>query len=102
YVAGMTHELRSPLNSLLGYTQILLKSPQVDGWVRETLSTMQHSGQHLRALIDESLELASIEAGRLRLDLAPLPLPALIDGIEAMMRPQAQARGLQFSVETLG
>jgi len=70
--------------------------------VRETLSTMQHSGQHLRALIDESLELASIEAGRLRLDLAPLPLPALIDGIEAMMRPQAQARGLQFSVETLG
>ncbi|WP_421020464.1 sensor histidine kinase, partial [Klebsiella pneumoniae] len=42
YVAGMTHELRSPLNSLLGYTQILLKSPQVDGWVRETLSTMQH------------------------------------------------------------
>ncbi|MDR0226919.1 MAG: response regulator [Burkholderiaceae bacterium] len=102
YVAGMTHELRSPLNSILGYTQILLKHPGVDGAVRETLSTMQHSGQHLRALIDDSLELASIEAGRLRLDLAPLPLPALIESIEAMMRPQAQAKGLQFSVETLG
>jgi signal transduction histidine kinase/CheY-like chemotaxis protein/purine-cytosine permease-like protein len=102
YVAGMTHELRSPLNSILGYTQILLRNPAVEGAVRETLSTMQHSGQHLRALIDESLELASIEAGRLRLDLAPLPLPALIDSIEAMMRQQAQARGLQFVVETLG
>ncbi len=102
YVAGMTHELRSPLNSILGYTQILLKSPEVDGRVRETLSTMQHSGQHLRALIDDSLELASIEAGRLRLDLAPLPLPQLIDSIEAMMRPQAQAKGLEFAVETLG
>ncbi|MBO9680360.1 MAG: response regulator [Acidovorax sp.] len=102
YVAGMTHELRSPLNSILGYTQILLKNPQVDGWIRETLSTMQQSGQHLHALIDGSLELARIEAGRLRLDLAPLPLPGLIDSIEAMMRPQAQAKGLQFTVETLG
>ena len=102
YVAGMTHELRSPLNSILGYTQILLKNPAVDGSVRETLCTMQQSGQHLRALIDDSLELASIEAGRLRLDLAPLPLPALIDNIEAMLRQQAQAKGLQFVVETLG
>ncbi len=102
YVAGMTHELRSPLNSILGYTQILLKNPQTDGWLRETLLTMQHSGLHMHALIDGSLELARIEAGRLRLDLAPLPLPDLIENIEAMLRPQAQAKGLRFSVETLG
>ena len=102
YVAGMTHELRSPLNSILGYTQILLKNPQTDGWLRETLSTMQHSGLHMHALIDGSLELARIEAGRLRLDLAPLPLPDLIENIEAMLRPQAQAKGLRFAVETLG
>jgi signal transduction histidine kinase len=91
YVAGMTHELRSPLNSILGYTQILLKHPHTEGWLRETLSTMQHSGLHMHALIDGSLELARIEAGRLRLDLAPLPLPDLIENIEAMLRPQAQA-----------
>ncbi|MDH4426392.1 MAG: ATP-binding protein [Acidovorax sp.] len=102
YVAGMTHELRSPLNSILGYTQILLKNPQTEGWLRETLSTMQHSGLHMHALIDGSLELARIEAGRLRLDLAPLPLPDLIENIEAMLRPQAQAKGLRFAVETLG
>ncbi len=102
YVAGMTHELRSPLNSILGYTQILLKNPEVGSPVRETLSTIQQSGHHLRALIDGSLELARIEAGRLRLDLAPLPLPELIDSIEAMMRPQAQAKGLGFTMETLG
>lgn len=102
YVAGMTHELRSPLNSILGYTQILLKNPHTEGWMRETLSTMQHSGQHMHALIDGSLELARIEAGRLRLDMAPLPLPDLIENIEAMLRPQAQAKGLHFVVETLG
>ncbi|WCM88174.1 hybrid sensor histidine kinase/response regulator [Acidovorax sp. NCPPB 3576] len=102
YVAGMTHELRSPLNSILGYTQILLKNPETDGWMRETLSTMQHSGQHMHALIDGSLELARIEAGRLRLDLAPLPLAELIRNVEGMLRPQAEARGLAFVVETLG
>ena len=102
YVAGMTHELRSPLNSILGYAQILLKNPQVDGWLRETVATMQHSGQHMHALIDGSLELARIEAGRLRLDLAPLPLPELIADVERMMRPQAQAKGLRFEVQTLG
>lgn len=102
YVAGMTHELRSPLNSILGYTQILLKNPQLDGGLRETLATMQHSGQHMHALIDGSLELARIEAGRIRLDLAPLPLPRLIGDIERMMRPQAEAKGLAFVVEVLG
>ena len=102
YVAGMTHELRSPLNTILGYTQILLKNQKIDSPVRETLATMQQSGQHLHALIDGSLELARIEAGRLRLDVAPLPLPELIDTVAAMMRPQAEGKGLAFSVETLG
>lgn len=102
YVAGMTHELRSPLNSILGYTQILLKNPQTDGWMRETLSTMQHSGQHMHALIDGSLELARIEAGRLRLDPVPLPLAELLDDVDGMLRPQAEAKGLRFVVQIDG
>ncbi len=102
YVAGMTHELRSPLNSILGYTQILLKNPKVDGWMRETLSTMHHSGQHMHALIDGSLELARIEAGRLRLDPVALPLAELLEDVDGIIRPQAEAKGLQFAVEIEG
>ena len=102
HVAGMTHELRSPLNSILGYAQILLKNPQVEGWLRETIATMHHSGQHMHALIDGSLELARIEAGRLRLDPAPLPWADLLADVEGMMRPQAEAKGLRFSVVTEG
>ena len=102
YVAGMTHELRSPLNSILGYTQILLKNPEIEGWVRETLATMQHSGQHMHALIDGSLELARIEAGRLRLDPVPLPLAELLEDVEGMLRPQAESKGLGFSVQIEG
>lgn len=102
YVAGMSHELRSPLNSILGYTQILLKNPEVKGCLRETLVTMHNSGQHMHALIDGSLDLARIEAGRIRLDVAPVPLRELVEDVERMMRPQAQARGLRFEVEVLG
>ena len=102
YVVGMTHELRSPLNSILGYTQILLKNNRIDGWLRETLVTVQHSGQHMHALIDGSLELARIEEGRLRLDPAPVLLADLLEDVEGMLRPQAQAKGLHFSLQTLG
>jgi signal transduction histidine kinase/CheY-like chemotaxis protein/purine-cytosine permease-like protein len=102
YVAGMTHELRSPLNSILGYTQILLKNTQIDGGMRETLATMHHSGQHMRALIDGSLELARIEAGRLRLDPVPLPLAELLEDVEGMLRPQAESKGLHFSLQMVG
>lgn len=98
----MTHELRSPLNSILGYTQVLLRNLQVQGWIREAVETMQHSGQHMHALIDGSLELARIEAGRVRLELAPLPLPRLVDDVAAMLQPQAQAKGLRFEVQVLG
>jgi signal transduction histidine kinase len=66
YVAGMTHELRTPLTSILGYAQILLKNNDISVWVRETIATMQRSGQHMHALIDGSLDLARIEARRPR------------------------------------
>jgi signal transduction histidine kinase/CheY-like chemotaxis protein/purine-cytosine permease-like protein len=102
YVAGMTHELRSPLNSILGYTHILLKSSSLDAWARETLQTIQQSGHHMQALIDESLDLARIEAGRLRLDRSPVSLTSFIEQVEQMLRPQVEAKGLSFTVSIKG
>ena len=102
YVAGMTHELRTPLTSILGYAQLLLKNPGVTGAVRDTVATMQRSGQHMHTLIDGSLDLARIEASRLRLDLAPLPLGPLIEDVERMVRPQAEAKGLRFTIHIDG
>ena len=102
HVAGMTHELRTPLTSILGYAHILLKNKDLSTWVRETVATMQRSGEHMRALIDGSLDLARIEAGRLKLDTTPVPLPTLLDDVERMIRPQAEAKGLRFVVERDG
>ncbi len=102
YVAGMTHELRTPLTSILGYAHLLLKSAEVQGWPRRTIATMQRSGQHMNALIDGSLDLARIEAGRLKLDPVPLPLMQLLEDVERMVRPQAEAKGLRFTVQSQG
>ncbi|HEV7912862.1 MAG TPA: HAMP domain-containing sensor histidine kinase, partial [Albitalea sp.] len=102
YVAGMTHELRTPLNSILGYAQIVLKNADLGGVVRDALTTIQRSGEHMHALVDGLLDLARIEAGRLRLDSAPVPLPEFLDEVVRMVRPQAEAKGLRFALETSG
>jgi signal transduction histidine kinase/CheY-like chemotaxis protein/purine-cytosine permease-like protein len=95
YVAGMTHELRTPLNSILGYSQILLKGDAVAP-PREAVQTIHRSGEHMLGLIDGLLDLARIEAGRLQLEPAPLALPAFLDQLVHMVRPQAESKGLAF------
>lgn len=102
YVAGMTHELRTPLNSILGYAQILLKDEHLQAAQRASVSTIHHSGEHLHSLIDGLMDLARIEAGRLRLDPAPLPVHAFLDDLVRMVAPQAEAKGLVFSLRTSG
>jgi signal transduction histidine kinase/CheY-like chemotaxis protein/purine-cytosine permease-like protein len=96
YVAGMTHELRTPLNSILGYSQILLKSPALDNTPREAMQTIQRSGEHMLGLVDELLDLARIEAGRLRLEPSPVPLAEFLNELVTMVQPQAQAKQLEF------
>jgi signal transduction histidine kinase/CheY-like chemotaxis protein len=102
YVAGMTHELRTPLNGILGYAQILLKDERIRGDHRAAVDTIHHSGEHLHGLIDGLLDLARIEAGKLRLDVAPISTRALLDDVARMVAPQAAAKGLEFELRTEG
>jgi signal transduction histidine kinase/FixJ family two-component response regulator len=102
YVTGMTHELRTPLNGILGYAQILLKDTKIQGAHRAAVDTIHHSGQHLHGLIDGLLDLARIEAGKLRLDIAPLPMRDFLDDVVRMVAPQAAAKGLHFDLVTRG
>jgi signal transduction histidine kinase/CheY-like chemotaxis protein/purine-cytosine permease-like protein len=102
YVAGITHELRTPLNSILGYAQILLKDERLQDAPRSAVATIHRSGEHLHGLIDGLLDLARIEAGRLRLDLAPLPVREFLDDLVRMVAPQAAAKRLKFELRTEG
>ncbi|CAN5375350.1 ATP-binding protein [soil metagenome] len=102
YVAGITHELRTPLNGILGYAQILLKDERMQGEPRRAVATIHRSGEHLHSLIDGLLDLARIEAGRLRLDPAPVPTREFLDDLVRMVAPQAAAKGLAFELKTHG
>jgi signal transduction histidine kinase/CheY-like chemotaxis protein/purine-cytosine permease-like protein len=102
YVSGMTHELRTPLNSILGYAQILLKDEQVRGEAHVAVDTIRRSGEHLHGLIDGLLDLARIEAGKLRLDLAPMRMRDLFDDLMGIVAPQAEAKGLRFALRIEG
>ncbi|HVR54141.1 MAG TPA: ATP-binding protein, partial [Pseudorhodoferax sp.] len=101
FVTGMSHEFRTPLNSILGYAQVLLRSADSEA-VRAPVATIQRSGQHLSSLIDGMLDLARIEAGRMRIETAAISLRDFLDDLVRMVEPQAQAKGLAFALEFPG
>jgi signal transduction histidine kinase len=76
FLARMSHELRTPLNSVVGFTNVLLR--KADGRDREYLTRIRASGVHLLGLIDDILDLARIEAGRIEIELQDVDLGALV------------------------
>jgi len=99
FLAMMSHELRTPLNAIGGYTDLLtmeLRGPLTEAQ-RVDLGRIKKSGQHLLAIINDILNLARIEAGRLDLHLTNVPLAAALDDVEALITPQMQAKGLTFT-----
>ena len=101
FLASMSHELRTPLNAVLGFTGILLmKLPGPLNPEQESqLRTVKSSAQHLLALINELLDLARIEAGRVVLKPEPVALATLLDEVAATLRTQADSKGLALGVE---
>ncbi|MFP5350642.1 MAG: ATP-binding protein [Gammaproteobacteria bacterium] len=102
YVTRMSHELRSPLNSILGYAQLLQKDRAIPAPRRDAIGVIHRSGEHLLSLIDGLLDIARIEAGKLQLDQREVRLSPFIDQIAQMFRLQAEDKGLRFSVEIDG
>jgi signal transduction histidine kinase/CheY-like chemotaxis protein/purine-cytosine permease-like protein len=102
YVTGMSHELRTPLNSILGYAQILQKDPNIPPARQDAIGVIHRSGEHLLGLIDGLLDIARIEAGKLRLNQGEVHLPRFLDQIVKMFELQAQDKGLAFRFVTEG
>lgn len=98
YVTGMTHELRTPLNGILGYAQILLHDQSLPRARREAVDVIRRSGEHMLQLVDGLLDLARIEAGKLKLDKGEIALSEFIDQLVRMVEPDATNKGLAFRV----
>ena len=99
FIAGMSHELRVPLASILGYARLLESHYGDDHEGREGLRTIRSNASHLLALIDNILDQAKIEAGQMNVLPSITNFPALIDDIRAMFAPLAQERSLEFQIE---
>ncbi len=97
FLASMSHELRTPLNAILGFTELLSRHPDLQPH-RADLDLIQASGEHLLELINDILDLAKIEAGQMTLRLSTFSLRGLIDHVDDLFRPRAEAKTLNFIV----
>jgi PAS domain S-box-containing protein len=100
FLATMSHELRTPLNAILGFTGLLLMglSGPLTGKQERQLRHVQSSGQHLLSLINDLLDLAKIESGRVELSREVVDCQSVVEGVAATLRPLAQARSLNLTV----
>jgi PAS domain S-box-containing protein len=100
FLANMSHEIRTPLNAILGFAQVLGRDPDLNKLQRDNQNTNQRSGEHLLTLINDILDLAKIEAGRITQQVTHFDLPQLLTETEGFFRQHAQNRGLSLSIET--
>lgn len=99
FLATMSHELRTPLNGILGYTQILRRDTAATDDQRAKLNIIEQSGEHLLLLINDILDLAKIEAGKIDLHKAEFYLPTFLHNINEIMRLRAEEKGIDFQFE---
>lgn len=101
FLASMSHEIRTPLNGVLGMAYVLDTRLQ-DPALRDMVKVIRDSGEHLLGVINDILDLAKIEAGRLTLENHPFQLQDLCGRIEAMHGPRAAAKGIAFDFTYTG
>ena len=98
FLANMSHELRTPLNAIMGFSEILLDATMnlTPGERTEFLRNIHSSGQHLLGLINDILDLAKIEAGKMDLHSEDMPIQEALQEVTAILDPMARQQGLQL------
>jgi len=101
FLAAMSHELRTPLNAIGGYVDLLdlgIHGPLTDAQ-QSALGRINANQRHLLTLINDILSFARIEAGQIEFDLRPLPVAETLMSLEPLVSPQAEAKGVAYTVE---
>ena len=100
FLAIMSHELRTPLNAVLGYSELMelgISGPVTDK-MREQIGRIRVSATHLLSLVNDILDLAKVEAGRLQVSSGPASATGTVSAAVALIQPQAQARSLELNL----
>ena len=96
FLASMSHELRTPLNSILGFAQLFGMDPYLPEKTKEHAHEIERAGQHLLKLVNDLIDLARIEAGKLELATTPISIKAVVNDSMAMVAPIARERGISL------
>ncbi|MEX2179975.1 MAG: ATP-binding protein [Gemmatimonadaceae bacterium] len=101
FLASMSHELRTPINAIVGYAALLLEGMfgEVSDKQREPLDRTRAAADHLRALIDDILDLAKIEAGKMQFQLESIPMAEVMHEASQQMEPAIRRKELAFTVD---
>jgi len=98
FLANLGHEVRTPMTGVLGMSELLLASP-LDPKQRSYTESIRHAGEHLLHLVNDALDLARIESGRLELQTQPFPLDQLVHDVCTLMSALAEQKQLRFMVD---
>jgi PAS domain S-box-containing protein len=101
FLASMSHELRTPINALLGYTSLMRDRiyGELAARQEEALDRMYSASQHLLELVNDILDLAKIEAGKMPVHIEPVDLHELLEELHQTIEPMLAAKALEFSLE---
>ena len=102
FLSNMSHDIRTPMNAVLGFTALLARDAENPVKVREYTNKIMASGQHLLSLINDILDVSKIESGKVVLTVDEFTLNDLVSSVDAIIRPMAKERGQNFSVEVTG
>ncbi|HLG68925.1 MAG TPA: response regulator [Chloroflexota bacterium] len=102
FLANMSHELRTPLNAILGFSELLIDAPPDDDDFETRavyLERIHESGKHLLSLINDILDLAKIEAGRMELHPEPVPVREMVGQVVGTVQPLADRKGIRLEAQ---
>lgn len=102
FIANVSHEIRTPLTAIIGYSDVLMESSsevRQQRFYTEAVSGIRRNGDHLLGLVNDILDLAKIEAGKLDIDSRPVSPKNLLDDVITMLRSQASAKDLTIERE---
>ena len=102
FLSNMSHDIRTPMNAVLGFTTLLSRDAENPAKVREYTRKITASGQHLLSLINDILDVSKIESGKVVLNLEKFSLNDLVSSVDAIIQPMARAKGQHFQPKVSG
>lgn len=102
FLSNMSHDIRTPMNAIVGMTAIARAHADSPATVSDSLKKIELSAKHLLGLINDVLDMSKIESGRLALNVAPVSLPDIVENIVGIMQPQVHAKRQDFDVVVRG